>query len=798
VVNPGLRRFCLPVCLLAAAAQLAQAQTPASSPAVGTSHQPSDNAARRATAALDKLDAWLGNNPNGDRWRQYLQTAQLRAELQRGADADLAAVSAALRRVSGNANGLNLAPFATVREALRAWLSELRQGYAGDLSKLALASRGDHEPITADQFARVRAAMRNKAQALLQSLGGNTQLARNWQTYLKWNQLQPHLADNFQVTNRSLADLDEVLQRLRANQPGLELPVFVNLAKAIAKYRALASWTRAVRSRDAAADYARLLDNIAAALDRHRERPTSETAWRVGRVLGIIDSLGQAPDLVMAIRKQYARPNIEAIVSTNFLQRAPNRGINQVRPVRDCILGTTIIGTACTLGDVQYALQPSENSIAMAIYLDGHAQSRTNGYNGPVRIHTTGVTTYTAASQLYLSDDQFTATPVIANVDTHTQIRSINKTGGQFAHRLIEKIAWKRALEQKRQSELISAQHTKQRVVREFTDTVSRDLARLRQRYERQVTAPMVRRGVVPEYLHMHSNPSAAFIETILASRNQLGADRAAPKPTPGFDLGVQVHESAVNNYLVLALASARISQETAENPPQLTGDIPNWIKVLAVARPKLAAAAATGAQIVEEAQKKIEEAVKGEIDERKPSERKAPPFKPYSITLNSEAPVGVRFDDGKLTVRIRASRLVSDDAEYSNWDFIVAYQITTDGDRIKLKRVGDIEVFPTGFDPAWDKQLTAQQSGFRSTLAKNMNARANSGQGFPAEIPIEPVRISQFGALLLHELTADDGWLTVSWILPPGAAETAPPKLEPATSTRAAASLAQPRRTPG
>jgi hypothetical protein len=119
------------------------------------------------------------------------------------------------------------------------------------------------------------------------------------------------------------------------------------------------------------------------------------------------------------------------------------------------------------------------------------------------------------------------------------------------------------------------------------------------------------------------------------------------------------------------------------------------------------------------------------------------------------------------ITIRVRAAQLASEDAEYDNWDFIVRYRITADGDRILLKREGDIEVFPTGFDPAWDKQLTAQQSGFRSTLAKNMNARARAGQSFPAEIPIQPVRLSRFGALVLQELVADDGWLTLGWVLP-------------------------------
>jgi hypothetical protein len=277
----------------------------------------------------------------------------------------------------------------------------------------------------------------------------------------------------------------------------------------------------------------------------------------------------------------------------------------------------------------------------------------------------------------------------------------------------------------------------------------------------------------------MHSSPAAALVETTLASRSQLGADRDPPRPASGADLVLQVHESAVNNYLALALANVRISQEQADVAPALQGDVPNWIKAMSITNPRLAAAAATGAEIVEEAQETIEQVIEGETDEREEQAREAPPFKPYSITLNGEAPVGVRVDDGKLAVRIRASRLASDDAEYANWDFIVTYEITTQGDRILLRRSGDIEVFPTGFDPAWDKQLTAQQSGFRSTLAKNMNARAQAGNGFPAEIPIEPIRLTRFGALLLHELQADDGWLTIGWVLPPAATDRplAPPR---------------------
>jgi hypothetical protein len=434
---------------------------------------------------------------------------------------------------------------------------------------------------------------------------------------------------------------------------------------------------------------------------------------------------------------------------------------------------------------VQYQLVPSPNSVRLAIHLTGHAHSETNGFHHPVQIGSSGETYFHGSTIVALNDDAFRAQPADVTADTHTNINWISKTGGNIGRRLVEKVAWRRALEQKPQAVAISSQHTAERVRNEFGEYVARDLGDLRRRYEEKVRNPLIRRAASPELLRMSSQPDGVKVETLFAARNQLGAYGPPPKPGPGADLVLQIHESAVNNYLPLALASAKISQESVENPPKLEGNIPNWIKIMSVTRPRLAAAAATGVKAVEKATEAIQETVTGESDEQPAPDRKAPPFRPFSITLNSEAPVSVRFNEGKLVIRIRAAVLASEDSEYRNWDFIVTYRITTRGDRIVLKRTGDIEVFPTGFDPAWDKQLTAQQSGFRSTLAKNMNARAKAGQSFPDEIPIDPVRVSRLGTLLLQELTADNGWLTISWLLPPQApsSPTLPPKTIPPRS---------------
>jgi hypothetical protein len=710
-------------------------------------------------AAFDKLDAWLGVGPNGDRWRAYLQSDPLRGELLKGPNADPAVVLRTLRQLRGDANGLELAPFRAAADSLSRWLTELRRPLTANLADYARAAGADHVPVTRVQFARVQQELRAAAQALDTALAADPAQAAAWKTYLLWPTLEPHLAPDYQPTTASIDELDDVLRRFRANEAGLELPVFQRVASALTKYQALAPW--AITTRDSRVAYRQYLDGLARLLERHAERPTIETSRLVARGLAVIDPLGQSADFVTAMRAAYAHPNVYGAVSANFVMRAPNRPIDRVTPVRDCILGTSIFGSAHAIGNVQYNLIPSDDTVELAIYLTGEANSRTTGRNGPVQIRSTGVTNYWASKRISLSDDAFVAGPTTAGAHLDSTIHSIRKTGGALGRRLIEKIAWNRAREQQPQAERISAGHTRERVVREFEETVARDLAAVRAQYEDRIRRPLSRRGVSPEYLRMQSGPNGVSIETLFGTRSQLGAPGERPAPMPGHDMLVQIHESAINNYLPLALASARIAQETAENPPKLEGNVPNWLKALSVARPNLAAAASAGVERVVEAQERIADVVGAE------PEVKPPPFKPYSITLNGEAPASVHFDDNRVIIRVRASELSSEDSAYQNWDFVITYAIMQEGDRILLRREGEIEAFPTNFDPDWPRQLNAEETGFRSVLKKNMNARAAAGQSFPKEIPIEPVRLSRFGVLVLRELIADDGWLTVGWGLP-------------------------------
>src|SRR5690606_32308373 len=119
-----------------------------------------------------------------------------------------------------------------------------------------------------------------------------------------------------------------------------------------------------------------------------------------------------------------------------------------------------------------------------------------------------------------------------------------------FGERIVEKVAWRRAMEQKRQAERISAQHAQQRIAGEIDQRADQQLAQLRRRYEQELLAPLARRAITPEAIKLSSTRHQVAMTTTFARSNQLAAAGDPPTPRPGHDIVVQVHQSAVNNYL--------------------------------------------------------------------------------------------------------------------------------------------------------------------------------------------------------------------------------------------------------
>gem|GEM_PF-1520347 len=712
------------------------------------------------TVALDALDRWIGNGPNGNRWRRFLQSSLLRAQIERGSQADPAVVTHILQRYQSQASGLDRPPFLAVRKSLSHWLAALRHQYAGDLPQLAWASRGDYRPIAEQQILALRHHLLNQAHILDQALASQgNQFAQQWKHYLKWDRLAPQLSPAKKMDRRAVVDLDQVLKQFRRNQPGLERPEFTRTAEAIEQLRVAIPWAMAARARDPSKDYQRLLSELKEQLQRHLAAASSETEWKVGRILGLIDQLGQSALLVDAVHKSLVQPNLLLGVSEAFIQRAGRRPVRNTQPVHDFILGTTITGTAQTAGSIRIRTLPCSDAIQLEVQLTGDTRSHTRGYQGPIRIRSSGNTHFVASQQISLDADSFRARSAVVHANTQTRIHSIQKMGGPLGHRLIERIAWNQAGRSKGCAEQIASRHAEARIAAGFDEQLTAALNRARTKYDQQIRAPLIRRNMLPTRLEMSSQPDCLRVEALLASRHQLAASRASPRLLPTGDLTLRVHQSAVSNYLAMVMDGGTIEQEFAGQPPKMSGNLPPWMAKLSLAERFQTKPPVAGPR-------------SGDPTEAVDSlPRDQGDFQPWSMTLNAERPVSVQFTNQQLVLRMRAARLTSDENEYKNWDFIIRYDVLPQGNSILLRRSGKIEVFPTGFDPRWDKKMSSAKSGFRSTLARNMNARADRGESFPAEIPIQPIRLPKKlgipGELTLQQLDCDQHWLTLSWALP-------------------------------
>src|SRR5262249_19772195 len=144
------------------------------------------------------------------------------------------------------------------------------------------------------------------------------------------------------------------------------------------------------------------------------------------------------------------------------------------------------------------------------------------------------------------TDEAFTARPSFVNANTDTHVHSIAKQGGGLGSRLVSRIGWRKAGQQKGQVDAIASQHTAGRVSSRFDDEVRDRLAKTRERYENEYRRPLERSGNVPDYIRFSSGNRGIAMEVAQANRYQVAATEAPPEVSDSHDVSMRLHETAV------------------------------------------------------------------------------------------------------------------------------------------------------------------------------------------------------------------------------------------------------------
>lgn len=590
-------------------------------------------------------------------------------------------------------------------------------------------ARRNFLPVTEQTIAAALAELQQQMREVEQYVEPSSANGQEWLRYLKWNGLTERLKGTDQ---RDVEAFDVTLRRLNRNVNGTERAQFRRLARALKRYRdtlAASVW------QDPVAIYDKQLDALERAVDSYRQEPSPQNTAALSQRIRVLDAIGQAPQLVDAIRRDLSRPNAYVSIATAYIAAGADP-IDRGEPVTDCILGTSVHSDTHTTGTVSVVSIPNDERAVLEFISSGHTSASSVGYHSPAVIRSTSDTHFTARKRVELSDADFASQAAYADATTDTHFQSVAKQGGGLGSRLVSQAGWKRARQSERQAEAIAADHAEDRIERRFDDEVGSKLSSARRQYQDDFRAPLDHRGNGPEYIRFSSTNNSVEIETMQATRLQLAAPSMPPAVTAGHDIAVRLHESAVNNYVAGVLAGASAVQTRPDEDVHFDVDLPSWMKRMWEKR---------------KTQSTNDAAAKDE------------PFKPFLMTLSETQPISVRFlDGGRVEMTLHIADLHSGDNHFANWNVTGAYTHELVEGRVRLHREGKLVLLPADFSG----KLDITQTGERRNLEKEFDKRSAEGHGFPLTIDVDPIEpsgdLAKSGPLEYREFATGDGWLAI------------------------------------
>lgn len=510
-----------------------------------------------------------------------------------------------------------------------------------------------------------------------------------------------------------LAEAKTLRDSLIGMTPGLELSVIRNVRDSALRLSQAISLNSAKGKR--------VVGTLAALkkmVSEIKATPTTDQFAQMGFFVGTIDSSGQGQQLVHAFREVFGEPNVAVLVGAPLLQKAVDRELTREEPVRQTILGTRIVGTATMTGNVSAKLLPSTDSARIALGFTAKFNSKNTGYNGPVRLLTTGTGDIDLARTLNIDSSGFELSGNKTDVELNTTIDAI-------CHKmeLVRKLAWKAARRKKPKADRIATQRLKQQVSRQFKEEVSNLNLSSQSGFLADGGTAFERLSLTPPILEWSSTEQVLAIDSLFRASHQLGSVDPRPAVDEAFDVAIQIHESAVENACSTVLAGRTLNEKKLD---ELLGKIGRGV---------------------------ADSAAEGEGDEEGEE--------PFEIVFSQLRPIVFEARDQVVRVGVRGRRFTKGKRVLQKALEVTAdYKPTKLGDgTVVLKRDGKVKVDFGG------KKLSISEAGMKPVIEKSF------GKVFPDVIleraikvaedaNVESLRGLEFRPRLVQ---VDGGWLTIA-----------------------------------
>jgi len=596
----------------------------------------------------------------------------------------------------------------------------------------------------------------------------NSQRAADWLDYVRTDALVDAIGANKPASEIATAARD-LHNRLVGDVVGLEM---LPLQKLRQETETLLAALRFADREGAVRQVEQQIESLVERLANGNGNSSAEESAAISALVQSLDQSNQVPDLVNEAYKAYAHPNLVVTVAGHVVQSAIQREVDRQRPVRDCILGTRIIGNGRLQGRVEGKLVPCDGRVQIDLVLTGRFRSDTVGYNGPVRLPTISNGNITAIRSLWVGELGTDISPPSSVVSFQSQITSI-----QHPLRIVRRIASNQVAQKKSRAEAIGREKFRNEVVSDFTRQTTEALQGLSDRPAdsrpiEQIQVRFARLNLDPPVRSIGSTANTVRIAAIQRTGKQLGAPDEPPtfhdivgtrlastqnqqsstpvsslpnrfKPEPSFNPGsydsfdavIQVHESLIDNVAARILAGRTF-----------TG---NQIDALLAQRDR--------SKLPSILKKLNTEAILPKLSGEEPADE----AESFEIDFSRFRPIVFEARDQSVRIGIRGTRFSQDGRELrSALEITATYVPEEENGHLVLRRSGDVGVdFPGG------RRLTVQQVALRRSIQRLFSERfPEKFLDLPLIVPPSVPLSHLWGKLYhAHQIDARNGWLSIS-----------------------------------
>jgi hypothetical protein len=527
-----------------------------------------------------------------------------------------------------------------------------------------------------------------------------------WLGYLKANELQQAITDDSR--SAVIRAASEVQRRSSALHEGLERTAVVRFRVAAGN---VADAYRFEKGEQVIQLFGKQLERLSDQWSTIEGEPQPDDIANLRNTVDMLHRGGQQVELLDLVAQEFGHANLKLWISEDLIAAAVGRPLDLQQDVRECILGTRILGKAQIDGSVSAELVPSSESIAIKVMMDGKVAARTRGFNGPVRLRASSSSVVHAEQVLEVNQQGLSMGEVTTDATSKNQIHSID-----HSLRLVREIAKRKARKQKPQADRIALARLKKRVGETFEEQVQQEFGESDPL--ELVNGFINRLNLSQPKAEFSSTEDAASVSVMLAKPRQLAADSVPQEITEPGHVVVQVHESLVANSLGSLLAGRSMSRSEIQ---EMIG--------------RLAKRAA------------------GSAEEDAPN---------FEVDFDSRRPVVFQCRDGVLRIGIRGTRFKQGSRELKRpLEIFAEYQATKQADgSIVLERVGELNVNFPGTE-----RLSVTQAGLRGAMKESFaKAFAPTLMHKPWVVP-EDAKLETFVGRRFMPIAFDvnDGWLTLA-----------------------------------